>query len=272
MCRLVAVVASEVTEFGLVLKDAPRSLARLSRDHPDGWGIASYGGAPRSVTASAESAADHEGWHIDKGTARADQCDIFAATATRSSGTVLVAHVRKKTVGPTALANTHPFVQDGWVFAHNGTLGDLAYVRSGASAARLGQVRGDTDSEALFAFFLTRLDAAGVTGEDSPAARERATAILAEASEELRARGVGAFNYLLARAFSSGESCFVHRSGRTLFFLERTHLQRRDRVVLVASEKLTDEPWVQVPEGSFLRLDRRPMPAVAWWGQSRAAS
>jgi hypothetical protein len=30
--------------------------------------------------------------------------------------------------------------------------------------------------------------------------------------------------------------------------------------VLIASEKLTDEPWEEVGEGMLLRVDRRPLP------------
>src|SRR5262245_34024795 len=40
MCRLLGVVSSEATDYGFSLCRAPRSLALLSRDHPDGWGLA----------------------------------------------------------------------------------------------------------------------------------------------------------------------------------------------------------------------------------------
>lgn len=278
MCRLVGIVASEVTEFGLALRDAPRSLARLSLQHPDGWGVAAYGG-PGSVPPPAPASAP-VGWRVHKGTEPAGQSRRFDEIAARSSGTVLIAHVRQKTVGPTRLENTHPFVQSGWVFAHNGTIDDHASLRAASSPARLSEVQGDTDSEVLFAFLLTRLDAAGLThvGGD-PAARDEATRILGAATAELRARRAGAFNFLL----SDGASCFIHRFGRSLFLLERTPddpvrerrsitpgatlmtpwTQRR-HAVLVASERLTDEPWDEIPECSLLRVDRDPSPAIVW--------
>src|SRR6476469_9267208 len=65
MCRLVGIVASDVTEFGLVLKEAPRSLARLSREHPDGWGIAAHGG-PGTIPPPSEDAAHHGVWRVYK--------------------------------------------------------------------------------------------------------------------------------------------------------------------------------------------------------------
>jgi glutamine amidotransferase len=290
MCRFVTVVASEVTQFGLVLREAPRSLARLSREHPDGWGVAAFGGTRSSSETSAEpeDVVESAGWRIHKGTARAEACAKFQAVAAESAGTVLIAHIRQKTVGPTSVENTHPFVQGEWVFAHNGTISDQSWVRAGASAARLAEVRGDTDSEVLFAYLLTRLDAAGLTTlPATDTARALATRVLATATDELRDRKVGAFNFLL----SNGGSCFVHRFGRSLFLLDRKpdpapssassldeqaallKWRMRRPAVLVASERLTNEPWQELPEGTLLRLDREPTPRIAWPDEpARAAS
>ena len=276
MCRLVGIVASEITEFGLVLKEAPRSLARLSREHPDGWGIAAHGG-PGSIPPPSEQSPHHGVWRVHKGTNPAGECARFLEIASRSAGTVLIAHVRQKTVGPTSIENTHPFVRSGWVFAHNGTLVDHVALRAETSPERLAQIQGDTDSEVLFAFLLTRLDAAGLSRVGTcPTAREEATRVLAVTTEELRTRRVGAFNFLL----SDGSSCFVHRFGRSLFLLERKRHESREasaeptppswtprrQAVLVASERLTEEPWTEVPDGSLLRLDGGPSPSIVWAG------
>ena len=276
MCRLVAVVASEVTEFGLVLKEAPRSLARLSEKHPDGWGVAAHGGRdsnpPPSFSAEgADGSQQLAGWRIHKGTERASLCRRFEAIASRSAGTVLIAHVRQKTVGPTRLDNTHPFAANGWVFAHNGTIEDQSFVRAGVPAARIDGIRGDTDSEVLFAFLLARLEEAGVLEPATTEARDEATRILERATEELRARRIGAFNFVL----SDGRSCYVHRFGRTLFLLERRPSDasqprldaswvERKHAVLVASERLTDEPWEELAEGTLLRIDRDPIPQIGY--------
>lgn len=277
MCRLVGIVASEVTEFGLVLKEAPRSLARLSREHPDGWGVAAHGD-PDALPPPSTRSPHENGWRVHKGTNPAGECDRFHQVAARSAGNVLIAHVRQKTVGPTRIENTHPFIQSGWVFAHNGTLKDYAWVRAALSPTRLAQVRGDTDSEVLFAFILTHLDAAGVTlTSREPAALAEATRVIDRTAAELRAKEAGAFNFLL----SDGEALFVHRFGRSLFLLERgpgdpvretrdidssasleTPWTRRRHAALIASERLTDEPWRELPEGTLLRIDRRPKPTI----------
>lgn len=286
MCRLVGVVASELTEFGVVLKEAPRSLARLSAQHPDGWGIAAHGHIDTIPPPSAHGPQGGGGWRVHKGTNPAGECEHFLDLASRSAGTVLIAHVRQKTVGPTSVENTHPFVQGAWVFAHNGTLTDHASLRVKTSPERLAEIRGSTDSEALFAYLLTRLDERGVSHIGSSAtARDEATRVIALATAELRAAKAGAFNFLL----SDGNSCFVHRFGRTLFLLERTPndtpsapdlasaasrpWKPRRHAVLVASERLTEEPWSEVADGTLLRIDRRPKPAIVWTGEpERAAS
>jgi predicted glutamine amidotransferase len=38
------------------------------------------------------------------------------------------------------------------------------------------------------------------------------------------------------------------------------HWPQHRRAVLVASEAMTDEPWIEVEEGDLLRVDRTPAP------------
>lgn len=261
MCRLLGIVASEATEFRIVLREAPRSLAALSKQHPDGWGLAVHG------------ASDGTGWALAKGVSCASDDEQFHKHAVGSRGELLIAHIRQKTVGHTSIENTHPFRRGRWVFAHNGTIKDVAFLRAHTSAARRAEISGQTDSEELFAYLLTRLDEKGIA--DAPATPETDRAI-AHAAREARSRaGFGAFNFLL----SDGETIYAHRFGRTLWLLERgphdevrpsrrakdgtiveTPWSQRRAAVFVASEHLTDEPWQTVEEGSLLRLDRTPLP------------
>jgi predicted glutamine amidotransferase len=261
MCRLLGIVASEPTEFRLVLREAPRSIAHLSREHRDGWGLAIHDREARA-------------WRVDKGVECATECRRFHELAVGSRGEMLVAHIRKKTVGPTSVHNTHPFQRPApagreWVFAHNGTINELGWFKARTSAARMAEIRGETDSELLFAFLLTRLD------EAAPEARDRA---LSSAVAEARARpDAGALNFLL----SNGDVTYAHRFGRTLFLLERSPLDevrmrrsssdgtivqtpwsQRRHAVFVASERMTDEPWEEIHEGALLRVDSGPM--VSW--------
>ena len=262
MCRLIGIAANEATEFRIVLREAPRSLAFLSREHRDGWGIAVFDG-------------DRGTWQIDKGIACAGEDERFHRLAVGTRGHTLVSHIRQKTIGDTSLVNTHPFQRAGWVFAHNGTVKDVDWLRANVSHERLAEIEGETDSELLFAWVLTRLDQAGVTAAKASPETDRAVAAAARAARE-RA-GFGAFNFLL----SDGKATYAHRFGRTMFLLEKspgdTVVARRESrdgtvletpwsasrsAVLVASERTNDEPWQPIDDGVLLCIERLPSPHV----------
>ena len=215
MCRMFGMVATTAISPRDLLHDAPRSLRALSREHPDGWGIALH----------------DTDWTIERDTSCADACARYAALADRP-GHVIVAHVRKATVGPVSLANTHPFRRGRFVFAHNGTF-DPAPLAPLTAPEHTAAIAGDTDSERLFAFLLTQIDAAGSV------ARGLATAIGT-------VQGLaGSANFL----FSCGEHLYAHRFGRELF------VAQRPGVALVASEPLTDEAWSELPDRTLVELE-----------------
>jgi predicted glutamine amidotransferase len=262
MCRLIGIAANEATEFRIVLREAPRSLAFLSREHRDGWGIAVFN-------------ADAGTWQLDKGIACAGEDERFHRLAVGSRGHLLVSHVRQKTIGDTSLVNTHPFQRAGWVFAHNGTIKDIVWLRAGVSPERLAEIEGETDSELLFSWVLTRLDEAGVAAAKVSPQTDRAIAAAARAARE-RA-DFGAFNFLL----SDGVSTYAHRFGRTMFVLEKgpadAVVSRRQSsdgtvvetpwsagrsAVLIASERTNDEPWQTIEDGALLCMERLPSPHI----------
>jgi predicted glutamine amidotransferase len=263
MCRMLGIVASEETNFRFCLEQAPRSLSCLSREHSDGWGVAVYG---------AESAR----WRLAKHPACAEGDARFLDAAVTSTGHALIAHVRKRTIGPVGLENTHPFQRGRWVFAHNGTIPDLDVLRRGASPARSDEILGATDSEVFFAYLLTFLDA---SGDADRATADQVDAALRRAVLELSAAGpLGAANFLL----SNGDDLYAFRRGRPLHVLQRrpgdairasrrspetgavidTRWPSNRHAVLVASEAITDEPWVAVDEETLLAVRRRPVPTV----------
>jgi predicted glutamine amidotransferase len=266
MCRLLGIVSSEPTEFRIILHEAPRSLAALSREHRDGWGLAVF-----ESRRTADGMADH-GWRLHKAAACAAE-DLNFRRLAAATGELMIWHIRRRTVGAVSLGNTHPFRSGRWVFAHNGTIHERDFLRSNSSAERLAEVQGHTDSEQLFAYLLTELDAAGIG--DAPASPDT-DAVLRRATRVACANpSFGAANFLL----SDGITMYAHRFGRTLFVLDRgpedpvrasrssrdgtvvlTPWPQHRRAVLIASEPMTDEPWSEVGEGELLRVDRVPAP------------
>lgn len=225
MCRMLAIVAQEPVAPRELLHDAPRSLRALSLEHADGWGVALSAG--------------DDAWQVHRNTRCAARCEQYAAIAP-SPARVIVAHIRKKTVGELAIANTHPFHRGPFVFAHNGTLTVIDKLIAATSPDRLGEIAGDTDSERFFAFILTHVDEAGGDVERG----------VVRAIRTVHAWGdVGAANFLLA----AGTRVYAYRQGRSLYTLSRAN------ATLVASERLTDEEWLEVPERALAILDGREL-------------
>lgn len=139
MCRLFGLHAgARPVRATFWLLDAPDSLSDQSRREPDGAGIGTYDADGRARVAKQPLAAweDHS----------------FAREARNLLSTTFLAHVRYASVGAHTLVNTHPFEQDGRLFAHNGAFGDLGRLEQ--RLAELGVkdlVHGQTDSERLFA-------------------------------------------------------------------------------------------------------------------------
>src|SRR4030095_820611 len=42
MCRLLGIISAEPIPYKVLLKEIPRSLSVLSKEHSDGWGLAVY--------------------------------------------------------------------------------------------------------------------------------------------------------------------------------------------------------------------------------------
>jgi predicted glutamine amidotransferase len=86
----------------------------------------------------------------------------FATEAHDLTGTTFVAHVRYATTGAHEVVNTHPFLQDNRIFAHNGVVEGLdALDRRLAELGTAELVLGQTDSERVFALITASVLARG---------------------------------------------------------------------------------------------------------------
>jgi predicted glutamine amidotransferase len=139
MCRLFGLTAgTEIVTATFWLLDAPDSLAQQSRKNPDGTGLGLFDERGRP--------------QLHKEPIAAWQDAEFATDAHRLTGTTFIAHVRYATTGSLDVRNTHPFLQDGRIFAHNGMIEGLDVVDE--RLRELGTydlVLGETDSERVFA-------------------------------------------------------------------------------------------------------------------------
>ncbi|MEO7059340.1 MAG: class II glutamine amidotransferase [Lapillicoccus sp.] len=139
MCRLFGLHAGAdpvAATFWLV--GAPDSLSAQSHRNPDGAGIGVFSPDGTPV--------------VDKQPFAAWQDHEFASAARTLRSATFVAHVRYASTGARTTANTHPFAQDGRIFAHNGVVTDLPEIDMRLQALGATHlVHGDTDSERVFA-------------------------------------------------------------------------------------------------------------------------
>ena len=144
MCHLfgLSAGAQRVTATFWLL-DAPDSLREQSHREPDGTGIGYF------------DARVHP--RVDKQPLAAFEDKAFAREARTIESTTFVSHVRFASTGALERRNTHPFEQQGRVFAHNGVVQDLPTLER-RIGKRMDLVQGDTDSERLFALITTEID------------------------------------------------------------------------------------------------------------------
>lgn len=254
MCRLFAMSAGRrrvLATFWLL--DAPDSLARQSRAEPDGAGLGVF-------------TAD-ETPSVYRTVLAAYEDSQFAAEAREVESRTFVAHIRYASTGAVALENTHPFEQQQRLFAHNGVVGDLPKLEQALGRYR-SLVRGETDSERLFALITREADEAG--GDLTPAI----TNAVRWASRELpiyalnlvltTADGLWALRYpethdlfVLERPAggSHGHRHFEGASAAGRIRVRSAHLSHTPAVI-VASERMDEHPgWRRLAVGELIHVD-----------------
>lgn len=268
MCRLYALHANAPTRVECGLVRGQNALLTQSRSdvrghaNPDGWGIALYAdGAPIVERRSSAAFSDLR----------------FSETATRARASTVVAHVRRASVGVPAIANTHPFVFDRWVFAHNGTLAAFESVRPQLESQTLPNLlrsrQGGTDSELCFLWVLSRIERAGLNlaarcNDVGQLARLVGAAVveLATLSEHTGTSVVSNLNFVL----TDGQVVVATRWNAPIHWLERKGPQRCDicggphtedrvdanyRAAVIASEPICHGAWQGFPEHSVMAVD-----------------
>src|SRR5690606_8300103 len=137
VCRLFGMASGpERVTATFWLLDAHDSLARQSRREPDGTGLGWY-----HPETHPERLRDPEPAWRDPS---------FSRDAKEVRSRTFIAHVRLASVGGLSVENTHPFLMQDRMLAHNGHIGGLHELEARLGAAR-ELVRGETDSERFLA-------------------------------------------------------------------------------------------------------------------------
>ncbi|MEV0945553.1 class II glutamine amidotransferase [Rhodococcus sp. NPDC049939] len=255
MCRLFGLSASpHRVRASFWLLDAPDSLAKQSWRDPDGTGLGTFTADGAPVVEKQPLAA-----HGDK---------QFAIEAKQRYSTTFVAHIRFATTGDLLPKNTHPFAQRGRLFAHNGVVRDLPRLEA-ELGSDLDLVRGDTDSERVFALITGHIGRSGggvkagiTTAVDWLADNVPIYAlnfILTTPDELWALRYPDTHDLLFLERHPGGPSGSRHlqqTSGTGRIRARSEHLAEHPAVV-VASEQMDEDPgWTPLRSGELLHVDR----------------
>jgi predicted glutamine amidotransferase len=253
MCRLFAMSGGRApvhATFWLI--EAPDSLSEQSRREPDGTGLGYFGNDGSPV--------------ISKQPIAAFEDTDFAREAKEVQSRTFVAHVRYASTGGLSPQNTHPFEQDGRLFAHNGVIEGLDRLEAELGEA-MSLVKGDTDSERFFALITRETRRTGDVSEGIAAAARwvaehlplfAINLVLITAQELWALRYPDSHDLLVLEREPGGEDGdrhLEHSSPRG-----RIRVHSRDlvdqRAVVVATEKMDDDPgWSPLASGELLHVD-----------------
>jgi predicted glutamine amidotransferase len=250
MCRLFGLHADKrVVTATFWLLDAPDNLVEQSRRNPDGTGLGVFGADGMPVVYKQPIAA----W----------QDRAFATEAHQLTATTFIAHVRYSSSAALEMRNTHPFLQDGRIFAHNGVVEALDAID--ARLAELGAgdlVHGETDSERIFALITACVRRHG---------GDVGTGLVDAVGWLAATVPIFAINILLSTATDMW--ALRYPETHELYLLDRRDVDRRslrmhsprisahsdalssDASVLFASEPMDDDDWQLLAPGELVHVD-----------------
>jgi predicted glutamine amidotransferase len=234
------------------LLEAPDNLVEQSKRNPDGTGVEVFEAGGRPV--------------IYKEPVAAWQDSQFATEAHELTGTVFIAHVRYASTGPLEVRNTHPFLQDGRIFAHNGVVTGLDVID--ARLRDLGVddlVLGQTDSERIFALITAAIrshdgdigagivDAVGWLAEAVPVYALNLLLGTATGMWALRYPETHELHILDRRKVLAPDKLFDLRTDR--IHARSRHLMVHPKVIFASEPMDDDRRWQLMEPGQLVHVD-----------------
>ncbi|MBF4992640.1 class II glutamine amidotransferase [Arthrobacter gandavensis] len=253
MCRLFGMHAGPgPVRATFWLLTAPDSLAEQSHRMADGFGIGVFDPGRKPV--------------VDKAPMAAYEDRAYASAARTLEGTTFVAHVRYASTGGNTLVNTHPFLQDDRMLAHNGVVEDLHILDDRLRSLEvLDLVQGKTDSERVFALIT------GIARRNGGDLGEAISEALTWVAENLRLYAVNLVITTAAELWAvrypdthplyvlqeSAEDPHRGKNSARISVKSDEMEQNKTPAVLVATERMDENPnWRMMDSGEILRVDR----------------
>lgn len=272
MCRLVAYLGTEILLENILVNPAnsltKQSLHARESDFPtngDGFGVGWYN----------HDISPNPGLFTSISPAWNDLNLLHLASKIKS--TCFFGHVRAASVGGVTHYNCHPFINENWMFMHNGCLNDFIqikrHIRHLLEDDIYNWIKGETDSEHLFALF--RQMAKGRALHDINGVIQLTLDVVKQLHLVMSEYGTPGTSYLnicvtdgkriIASRYCSDrrykpESMYYSTGQAFVSEHDNYHMIQRPgktKCVLVASEMLDDfsQEWHEVPEHHLLFVD-----------------
>jgi len=190
----------------------------------------------------------------------------------------MIAHVRAASVGDVSESNCHPFQYKNMLMAHNGGVEEFTkikrHIRNPLSDELYNWIKGQTDSEHIFAFMLNELfsNHKSVSPEAVIDAFEHTFRELKKLMTEHGIKEAAYLNmvvtnglFLVGTRYCSDpkeEPLTLYHSEGSRYVVEDgvTRMEAPeddDQAVLVVSEKLSDDPnWTMIPANHFVIVEQ----------------
>lgn len=252
MCRLLGYVARHpLSIVDLLGQGEFEAFTALTAVHGDGWGMAWQDPddhTMRSMTSAASAIQD----------------PAYARLAGQRLGRAGMVHLRWATPGlQVAPENTHPFVENGYAFAHNGHIFPVERLERLLNPAARAALRGSTDSERYFQFVLQCI---AERGDDDEGLRQALDVLVHEFPEaslnallltptlmfgvHINSRAVTPIKGL-RKLFASADQ-IPHRHDNEYFAMD---FRLTQDAVHVISSGIDPQGWTPVPENTAALVD-----------------
>ena len=241
MCRIFAMASAADVPPVIKSKLLREFFNSFAETYSGGWGVGYF---------------TDEGPMVIKEPIKATDSFALPGAIRRAEPGFVMAHVRNPTSGDKSVLNTHPFVKDGWIFSHNGTLGDPLSLKAKLLERYSETLQGGTDSEIMFPYVLQRIEQAGSAEAGIlAAAREMCRDPDVDSSALNFAMTDGTVFFVLRKAFKNDEKYSMHFARlESIEMVGKGRLDDRcsSTAMIVSSEPFTAGNWTSLNMGELL--------------------
>ena len=222
MCELFGFCSSENYDLSNWLKE----FYSHSANHPHGWGLATFHGNFVSIERE-PICADNSNY-------------LNSRLSVPVNASLLMAHIRKASVGAMEFLNCHPFVKEDasgrcWTQIHNGTIFQSKILDEYAQSQQ-----GSTDSERILLYIVNNIDLLEKKLGRKATDKERFDSVESSIADVAPGNKVNLIIY-------DGEQLYVHAN-----MTSSLHYLKLSDAVAFSTLPLSDESWQEMPLSTLM--------------------